>query len=83
MLKTARKPKWIAALVFALIVAAAFALLGQWQFSRSLEKDVAPPSVTEEIRPLVDVIAPGQTMLGTMEGQLVSVQGTFDAGRSA
>lgn len=79
MLKTALKPKWIAALVFALIVAAAFALLGQWQFSRSLEKDVAPPSVTEEVKPLVDVIAPGQTMLGTMEGQLVTVQGKFDA----
>lgn len=81
MLKTALKPKWIAALVFALIVAAAFALLGQWQFSRSLQKDVAPPSATEQVTPLLEVLAPGQTMLGSMEGQLVSVAGEFDADR--
>lgn len=81
MLKTALKPKWIAALAFALIVAAAFALLGQWQFSRSLQKDVAPPSVTEQVKPLGGVMSPGETMLGTMEGQLVSVEGQFDAGR--
>lgn len=67
--------------MFALVVAAAFALLGQWQFSRSLQEDVAPPSVTEVVKPLLEVLSPGQTMLGTMEGQLVSAEGEFDAGK--
>lgn len=78
MLKTAVKPKWIAALVFALAVAAAFVLLSQWQFSRSLEKDVAPPSVTEQVQPLHDIMDPGEPMLGSAEGQLVTAQGQFD-----
>ncbi|WP_343318356.1 SURF1 family protein [Arthrobacter sp. TMP15] len=78
MLKTAVKPKWIAALVFALAVAAAFVLLSQWQLSRSLEKDVAPPSVTEQIQPLLDTLSPGAPMMGTAEGQVVTATGEFD-----
>ncbi|MHA7268358.1 SURF1 family protein [Arthrobacter sp. HLT1-20] len=78
MLKTAVKPKWIAALVFALAVSAVLVLLSQWQFSRSLEKDVAPPTVTEKVQPLLNIMAPGQTMTGNIEGQLVSASGRFD-----
>ncbi|WP_104086711.1 SURF1 family protein [Arthrobacter sp. GMC3] len=78
MLKTAVKPKWIAALVFALAVAAVFVLLSQWQFSRSLEKDVAPPSVTEKVQPLLKTLQPGEPLLGSAEGQLISATGHFD-----
>lgn len=78
MLKTAIKPKWIAALVFTLAVAAVLVLLSQWQFSRSLQKDVAPPSVTEQVQPLLDTIAPGEPMMGDVEGQLVTGKGEFD-----
>ena len=67
MLKTAVKPKWIAALVFALAVAAVLVLLSQWQLSRSLEKDVAPPSVTEKVQPFLETIDPGEPMLGNIE----------------
>ncbi len=81
MLKTAVKPKWIAALVFALAVAAVLVLLSQWQLSRSLEKDVAPPSVTEKVQPLLGTIDPGEPMLGNIEGQLVSVNGHFDTSK--
>ncbi|PYI67195.1 hypothetical protein CVV68_10630 [Arthrobacter livingstonensis] len=81
MLKTAVKPKWIAALVFALAVAAVFVLLSQWQFSRSTQKDVAPPSVTEKVQPLLETLQPGQPMLGTEEGQLVTATGHFDASK--
>ncbi len=79
MLKTAVKPKWIAALVFALAVAAVLVLLSQWQLSRSLEKDVAPPSVTEKVQPLLDTLRPGEPMLGKAEGQLVTANGHFDS----
>lgn len=78
MLKTAIKPKWIAALVFALAVCAVLVLLSQWQFSRSLQKDVAPPSVTEKVQPLLETMDPGEPMKGDIEGQLVSATGHFD-----
>lgn len=75
------RPKWIAALVFALAVSAVFVLLSQWQFSRSTQKDVAPPSVTEKVQPLLETLQPGQPMLGTEEGQLVTATGHFDASK--
>ncbi|MEV8146358.1 SURF1 family protein [Specibacter sp. NPDC078709] len=81
MLKTALKPKWIAALVFALAVAAVLVLLSQWQLASSLEKDVAPPSVTEKVQPLLDTVVPGKAMTGNFEGQLVTATGHFDAGK--
>lgn len=81
MLKTAVKPKWIAALVFALAVAAVLVLLSQWQLSRSLEKDVAPPSVTEKVQPLRDTLKPGEPLLGSAEGQIVTANGHFDASK--
>lgn len=81
MLKTALKPKWIAALVFALAVAAVLVLLSQWQLASSLEKDVAPPSVTEKVQPLLETVVPGKAMTGNFEGQLVTASGHFDAGK--
>ena len=81
MLKTAAKPKWIAALVFALAAAAVLVLLSQWQFTSSLQKDVAPPSVTEKVQPLLQTMDPGEAMLGSIEGQLVTASGHFDTGK--
>ncbi|WP_104110231.1 SURF1 family protein [Arthrobacter sp. N199823] len=81
MLKTALRPKWIAALLFALVVAAVLVLLSQWQLSRSLEKDVAPPSVTEKVQPLLETMRPGLLMTGDLEGQLVTTSGHFDANK--
>ena len=81
MLKTALRPKWIAALVFALAVAAVFVLLSQWQFSRSTQSDVAPPTVTEKVQPLLTTLQPGHPLLGSEEGQLVTATGHFDASK--
>lgn len=78
MLKTAVKPKWIAGLVFALAVAAVFVLLSQWQFSRSIQKDVTPQAVIEKVQPLLDTLKPGDPLLGTGEGQMVTLTGHFD-----
>lgn len=64
--------------MFVLIVASVFVLLSQWQFSRSLEKDVAPPSVTEKVQPLIETLNPGEPLMGSSEGQLVSMTGHFD-----
>ncbi|MGA7204352.1 MAG: SURF1 family protein [Specibacter sp.] len=67
--------------MFALAVAAVFVLLSQWQFSRSMEKDVTPPTVTEKVAPLLTTLQPGQPLLGSAEGQLVSATGHFDASK--
>lgn len=67
--------------MFALAVAAVLVLLSQWQFSRSLEKDVAPPSVTEKVQPLSQTMVPGKLMTGNIEGQLVTTTGHFDAAK--
>jgi cytochrome oxidase assembly protein ShyY1 len=37
--KLATQPKWIGALLLALLVAAIFAALGQWQLDRTFTKD--------------------------------------------
>jgi cytochrome oxidase assembly protein ShyY1 len=75
----ARRPKWIAMLVFALAVAALFAYLGHWQLDRSVEslKPVNTGSETRKV--LSDVTKPQTEFLDKLTGQKVSVEGTFDA----
>lgn len=81
MLRTALKPKWIAALVGALLVSWVFVALSQWQFSRSVSE--APPAVstTEETRPLTGVLDPGRFFPATAADQMVTATGSFDASR--
>jgi cytochrome oxidase assembly protein ShyY1 len=81
VLRTALKPQWIAALVGALLVSWVFVLLSQWQFSRSVSE--APPAVrtTEEVRPLTEVIRPGEFFPASAADQMVSAEGSFDPAR--
>ena len=81
MLRTALKPQWIAALVGALLVSWVFVLLSQWQFSRSVSE--APPAVrtTEEVRPLTEVLRPGEFFPAQAADQMVSAEGSFDPAR--
>ncbi|MEV7605290.1 SURF1 family protein [Paenarthrobacter sp. NPDC089322] len=81
MLKTALKPRWIAGLVFALLLSGVFVLLSQWQLSRSTQQEAPAPSSIEEVRPLVDVLQPGQFFPGSVSDQMVSATGSYDAGK--
>jgi len=74
------RPRWMAALLLALGVAAAFALLGQWQLDRAIESGVVVERSTEQVKPLADVAQPdgGVTQIAT--GQMVNVAGTWVAG---
>ncbi|WP_434614681.1 SURF1 family protein [Arthrobacter sp. A5] len=81
MLKTALKPRWIAALIFALAISGVFVLLSQWQFSRSTERTDAPPVVLESAKPLLSVLDPGTPMHSGAADQLVTATGHFDASR--
>jgi len=73
----ALRPKWIAALILAPAVAAAFAALGQWQLERSIDTGLEIERATETVVPLATVTVPqGPTGLAA-DGQLVSVEGSF------
>ncbi|MFD1212628.1 SURF1 family protein [Arthrobacter sp. GCM10027362] len=81
MLKTALKPRWIAALVFALALSWVFVLLSQWQFSASRSEAPPPPAATETVRPLTEVFTPGVPMTAATADQMVSFTGSFVPGK--
>ncbi|MBX3094800.1 MAG: hypothetical protein KF680_09750 [Cryobacterium sp.] len=77
MLRIALRPKWIAALLACLAVAAAFAALAQWQLDRSVDTGLVVERPTETVLPLETVTEPqGPTGLAA-DGQRVSVRGVF------
>ncbi|MFM9429167.1 SURF1 family protein [Arthrobacter sp. MP_2.3] len=78
MLKTALKPRWIAGLVFAIVVSGVFVLLSQWQFGRSTQSEVTVSTTTEEPKPLTTVLQPGGFFPGSVADQVVTVTGTYD-----
>jgi cytochrome oxidase assembly protein ShyY1 len=73
----ARRPRWIGALILALAIASAFAALGQWQLSRSLEGGDPTAGRTEISTPLSRVAEPQQPLRSDAIGQRVTVSGTF------
>ena len=75
MWSVARRPKWIALLVLALVVAAGFAALGQWQLSRSIDSGQVIERESETVLPLSKVAQPQQPTTERASGQLVEVTG--------
>ncbi len=74
------RPWWIGMLLFALAVAALFAWLGQWQLERAIDSDPPPPGATEVVRPLADVVEPGEYLPEPLNGQRVEASGTWHPG---
>ncbi|WP_411730541.1 SURF1 family protein [Paeniglutamicibacter sp.] len=81
MLKTALKPRWILALVGALVVATGFVLLSQWQFNRSQTEAPPPVTTTERVVPLTGHVKPAVDLLARDADQMVSAAGTFLPGK--
>ena len=52
------RPRWVGALVLALAIAAAFALLGQWQLDRAIASAQVEERTTEDVVVLADVVSP-------------------------
>jgi surfeit locus 1 family protein len=77
---TARTPRWIAALVLALGVAASFAALGQWQLDRSVENVQVVEIDTETAVPLESIAEPGSGMTDAQQGRIVTVSGDLVPG---
>ncbi|MDW4573965.1 SURF1 family cytochrome oxidase biogenesis protein [Microbacterium sp. M3] len=74
------RPQWLGVLLLCLVVAGVFAWLGQWQLARAIDTDPLPAGVTEEVRPLADVTAPGEYLPEPLVGQRVETSGTWVPG---
>ena len=81
MLRTALKPQWIAALIGALVVSWVFVALSQWQFSRSVSEAAPVARSTEQVKPLGEVVRPGEAFPGSAADQMVTFSGSYDASR--
>jgi cytochrome oxidase assembly protein ShyY1 len=74
----ARRPRWIAAFLLCLGIAAGFAGLGQWQVSRSVENAAAPEAPdTEEPVPLETIAEPQTAVTPAQFGRRVTVSGRY------
>lgn len=82
MWKLARRPRWIAALVLALGIAAGFAALGQWQLARSVYSLAPTEVLTEQAIPLADVAEPQSPVTAEAAYQIVTFTGTLVQGDS-
>ena len=80
MWQLARRPRWIAALFLSLAIAGAFAALGQWQLSRSVEQATVVERDTETVVPLDSIAEPNSTATTIAAGQKVTVSGSFVPG---
>lgn len=80
MLRMMLRPRWVLALLAALGIAAAFAVLAQWQVSRAVEEARVVERPTEQVRPLAEVVVPDAPTEQAATGQRVSVRGTFVEG---
>ncbi|GAA3930175.1 SURF1 family protein [Microbacterium soli] len=69
--------RWIGVLALCLVVAGVFAWLGQWQLARAVDTEPPEPGVTEQVRPLTEVIRPGQYLAEHLGGQRVETSGTW------
>lgn len=75
-----RRPQWIGALVLALVVAGAFAWLGQWQMSFAIQAENEDAASSEITRPLSDVTAAGTSVSDAAAGMVVTISGVFVPG---
>jgi surfeit locus 1 family protein len=74
------RPRWVLALLLALGIAAAFALLGQWQLERAIVSGQVVKRSTETVQQLETVVKPGGAVNQSATGQKVSVAGHFVSG---
>lgn len=80
MWRVARRPKWIGALVLALVVAGVFAGLGQWQLERSIVEATVIERDTERAVPLESVAKPQEVTTTDASGRMATVACEFVEG---
>ncbi len=80
MLKTAFKPKWLLALLAALLLATGFVALSGWQFGSSETEPPVKIDKTEKAVPLVGHHNVGVELMGNKADQIVTMSGSFVKG---
>ena len=80
MLRVMLRPRWIAALFAALLVAGVFAALGQWQLERSIAEATVVERDTENAVALETIATPQQVMSSDASGRMVFVSCVFVPG---
>lgn len=78
--QVARRPRSVALLALALVIAAGFAALGQWQLARAVESGVVIERDTETALPLGTLAEPQGYVTDRSAGHMVTVQGSFVPG---
>lgn len=76
-ISVAVRPKWLLALLAALLIAAVCAVLAGWQASRSIDQ-VVPAATQVKPKPLESVLKPGEPAPAFAVGTLVNAQGTLN-----
>lgn len=79
MLRMALRPRWIAALVLALLVAGVFAFLAQWQIGQAATNAIVQQRPTETVHQLGEMLSPGVATPQAATGQRFVGQGSFQA----
>ncbi len=77
MWSVARRPRWIALLLLAIVVSGVFAALGRWQLERAVIAAAPDERPTEVVTPLTEVAEPQSPLRSVAAGQRVEVTGTF------
>lgn len=80
MWSVARRPRWIAMLVLALVVAAGFAALSQWQLARAVATGTVIVRNTETAVPLTKLVVPQSGVTEVSNGQDVTASGEWVPG---
>jgi hypothetical protein len=78
--QVARRPRSVALLALALVIAAGFAALGQWQLARAVESGVVIERDTETALPLGTLAEPQGYVTDRSAGHMVTVSGSLVPG---
>ena len=76
--QVARRPRWIAMLVFVLAAAALFAWLGKWQVERAVVSAAQSSIPDQRAVPLSTLASPGQHMTEDAAARRITVEGQLD-----
>ena len=76
----ARRPRWIAALLLALAIAAGFAALGQWQLGRAVDTAIVQNDDSEQVVALSSFATPQSPVTGDQVGRKATVTGALVPG---
>lgn len=78
--RVARRPKWLAALLFAMLLAAGFAALGQWQLERTFVS-VGVEEAELAAVPIEQLVIIGEPAQTTILDRLVTLKADIDFSR--